>query len=472
MNEEEKLIANVLAYRYASQAMCRVWSPEEKVRRERLFWITVMKAQSRFGTKILQEQIARYESCVDDIDLVSIDERERELRHDVKARIEEFNSLAGLQLIHLGMTSRDLTENVELTQIRDSLKLIRVEVLHILRSLAEEMNRYEDLVMVGRTHNVPAQLTTFGKRLATVAEELLFAFEKLDFLIERLPLRGLRGPVGTAQDLYDFVGVSADFIEMELADQLGFNRVLDSTGQIYPRSIDFEVISTLVQLAAAPSSFAVTIRLMSGAGLMTEGFKAGQVGSSAMPHKMNARSSERINGLSIVLKGHLHMISELAGSQWNEGDVSCSVVRRVALPDAFFAIDGLLQTFATVLMEMRLFPDKIQQEVDSFLPQVATTSLLSEAVKRGLGREEAHAIIQAHSLKSIEDGRMGEQSTFVHDLGIDSRFPLNVSEIQSLLDLVQSGLSVARIQTKKVSERIQFMLGANSLDEHTWNKIR
>jgi adenylosuccinate lyase len=206
--------------------------------------------------------------------------------------------------------------------------------------------------------------------------------------------------------------------------------------------------------------------------LMTEGFKAGQVGSSAMPHKMNARSSERINGLSIVLKGHLHMISELAGSQWNEGDVSCSVVRRVALPDAFFAFDGLLQTFATVLMEMRLFPDKIQQEVDSFLPQVATTSLLSEAVKRGLGREEAHAIIQAHSLKSIEDGRMGEQSTFVRDLGIDSRFPLNVSEIQSLLDLVQSGLSVARIQTKKVSERIQFMLGANSLDEHTWNKIR
>jgi len=472
MNEEEKLIANVLAYRYASQAMCRIWSPEEKVRRERLFWITVMKAQSRFGTKILQEQIARYESCVDDIDLVSIDERERELRHDVKARIEEFNSLAGLQLIHLGMTSRDLTENVELTQIRDSLKLIRVEVLHILRSLAEEMNRYEDLVMVGRTHNVPAQLTTFGKRLATVAEELLFAFEKLDFLIERLPLRGLRGPVGTAQDFHDFVGVSADVLEMEMANQLGFNRVLDSTGQIYPRSIDFEVISTLVQLAAAPSSFAVTIRLMSGAGLMTEGFKAGQVGSSAMPHKMNARSSERINGLSIVLKGHLHMISELAGSQWNEGDVSCSVVRRVALPDAFFAFDGLLQTFATVLMEMRLFPDKIQQEVDSFLPQVATTSLLSEAVKRGLGREEAHAIIQAHSLKSIEDGRMGEQSTFVRDLGIDSRFPLNVSEIQSLLDLVQSGLSVARIQTKKVSERIQFMLGANSLDEHTWNKIR
>jgi adenylosuccinate lyase len=327
-------------------------------------------------------------------------------------------------------------------------------------------------VMVGRTHNVPAQLTTFGKRLATVAEELLFAFEKLDFLIDRLPLRGLRGPVGTAQDLYDFVGVSADVIEMELADQLGFNRVLDSTGQIYPRSIDFEVISTLVQLAAAPSSFAITIRLMSGAGLMTEGFKAGQVGSSAMPHKMNARSSERINGLSIILKGHLHMISELVGNQWNEGDVSCSVVRRVALPDAFFAFDGLLQTFATVLREMKLFPDRIQQEVVSFLPQVATTSLLSEAVKMGLGREEAHAIIQTHSLKSIQDGRMGEQSTFVHDLGTDSRFPLNVSEIQSLLDQVQSGSRVAKIQTQKVSEQIQSTLGANSLDEHTWNKIR
>ena len=463
---------NVLAERYASAAMQKIWSQEEKIRLERRFWISVMRAESKYGVKISPEEISQYESALETVDLESIDKRERKLRHDVKARIEEFNSLAGLQLIHLGMTSRDLTENVEMVQVRDSLRLIRAEVVGVLHTLAEKMQTHINLVIVGRSHNVPAQLTTFGKRLATIAEELLFAFERLESLLQRLPLRGVRGPVGTAQDLHDLVGDAANAIEVELAQELGFNRVLDSTGQIYPRSIDFEVISTLVQLAAAPSNFATTVRLMSGAGLMTEGFKEGQVGSSAMPHKMNARSSERINGLSVVLKGYLSMISEISGDQWNEGDVSCSVVRRVALPDAFFALDGVLQTFATVLREMKLFSEEILREVTAVLPLVATTSLLTEAVKKGLGREEAHAIIQKHSLTSIEKSRVGMKSTFIDDLGNDTRFPLDVNQIHSLVEAAQQGSEVAKVQTRMVLGRISSTLGSNSLDVHTWSDIR
>jgi adenylosuccinate lyase len=463
---------NVLAERYASAAMQKIWSQEEKIRLERRFWISVMRAESKYGVKISPEEISQYESALETVDLESIDKRERKLRHDVKARIEEFNSLAGLQLIHLGMTSRDLTENVEMVQVRDSLRLIRAEVVGVLHTLAEKMQTHINLVIVGRSHNVPAQLTTFGKRLATIAEELLFAFERLESLLQRLPLRGVRGPVGTAQDLHDLVGDAANAIEVELAQELGFNRVLDSTGQIYPRSIDFEVISTLVQLAAAPSNFATTVRLMSGAGLMTEGFKEGQVGSSAMPHKMNARSSERINGLSVVLKGYLSMISEISGDQWNEGDVSCSVVRRVALPDAFFALDGVLQTFATVLREMKLFSEEILREVTAVLPLVATTSLLTEAVKKGLGREEAHAIIQKHSLTSIEKSRVGMKSTFIDDLGNDTRFPLDVNQIHSLVEAAQQGSEVAKVQTRMVLGRISSTFGSNSLDVHTWSDIR
>ena len=469
---QSPVIPNVLAERYASAAMQKIWSREEKIRLERRFWISVMRAESKYGVRISHEEISQYESALETVDLESIDKRERKLRHDVKARIEEFNSLAGLQLIHLGMTSRDLTENVEMVQVRDSLRLIRAEVVGVLHILAEKMQTHIDLVIVGRSHNVPAQLTTFGKRLATIAEELLFAFERLEFLLQRLPLRGVRGPVGTAQDLHDLVGDAANAIEVELAQELGFNRVLDSTGQIYPRSIDFEVISTLVQLAAAPSNFATTVRLMSGAGLMTEGFKEGQVGSSAMPHKMNARSSERINGLSVVLKGYLSMISEISGDQWNEGDVSCSVVRRVALPDAFFALDGVLQTFATVLGEMKLFSEEILREVTAVLPLVATTSLLTEAVKKGLGREEAHAIIQKHSLTSIEKSRVGMKSTFIDDLGNDTRFPLDVNQIHSLVEAVQQGSEVAKVQTRMVLGRISSTLGSNSLDVHTWSDIR
>lgn len=452
---ETAMISNVLAERYASSAMRKIWSREEKIRLERKLWISMMKAQSRHGLDISSEDISHYEEALDSIDLVSIDRRERELRHDVKARIEEFNALAGLQLIHLGMTSRDLTENVEMVQIRDSLQLIREEVVGVLQILAEKMKEHADLVIVGRSHNVPAQLTTFGKRLATIAEELLFAFERLESLLSRLPLRGIRGPVGTAQDLHDLVGEEASVIEEALAQELGFNRVLDSTGQIYPRSIDFEVISTLVQLAAAPSNFATTVRLMSGVGLMAEGFKEGQVGSSAMPHKMNARSSERINGLSVVLKGYLSMISEISGDQWNEGDVSCSVVRRVALPDAFFALDGLLQTFYAVLSEMTVFADAVNREIEAELPFTSTTRLLVEAVKKGQGREEAHKVIQRHALSALDKSRRGAKHSFLEDLAADGEFPLTAEETLAVVSDLSTLIGEAKSQVSRVAERIQ-----------------
>ena len=172
-------------------------------------------------------------------------------------------------------------------------------------------------------------------------------------------------------------------LEQRVAQHLGFHRVLDSVGQVYPRSLDFDVVSALAQAAAAPSSLATTIRLMAGQELVTEGFQAGQVGSSAMPHKMNTRSCERVNGLAVIVRGYLSMVGELAGDQWNEGDVSCSVVRRVALPEAFFAIDGLFQTFLTVLDEFGAYPAVIARELDRYLPFLATTKILVAAVRWG-----------------------------------------------------------------------------------------
>ena len=238
--------------------------------------------------------------------------------------------------------------------------------------------------MAGRSHNVAAQATTLGKRFATVAEEMLIALDRVEELLARYPLRGIKGPVGTAQDMLDLLGGDADKLaelEQRIAGHLGFERVLTSVGQVYPRSLDFDVLTALVQLAAAPSNLATTIRLMAGHELVTEGFQPGQVGSSAMPHKMNTRSCERVNGLAVVIRGYASMAGELAGDQWNEGDVSCSVVRRVALPDAFFAIDGLFETFLTVLDEFGAFPAVIQRELDRYLPFLATTKVLMGAVR-------------------------------------------------------------------------------------------
>jgi adenylosuccinate lyase len=395
------VIPNVLATRYASAELAHLFSPEHKIVLERRLWLAVLRAQSELGIDVPDGVVEDYERVVEQVDLASIADRERVTRHDVKARIEEFNALAGHEHVHKGLTSRDLTENVEQAQILAGLRLLSERTVAVLARLARRAGEYRELVMAGRSHNVAAQATTLGKRFASAADELLLAHARLTGLIERYPLRGIKGPMGTGQDILDLLGGSPEklaSLERRVAEHLGFAATLTSVGQVYPRSLDYEVVSTLVQLAAGPSSLATTIRLMAGQELVTEGFQPGQVGSSAMPHKMNTRSCERVNGLAVILRGHANMVGELAGSQWNEGDVSCSVVRRVALPDAFFAVDGLFETFLTVLDEFGAYPAVIARELDRYLPFLATTSVLMAAVRAGVGRETAHEVIKEHAV--------------------------------------------------------------------------
>jgi len=444
--------------------MREIFAPEAKIISERKLWVAVMRAQSKLGHKISDSVIADYEKVISKIDLASIDAREKATRHDVKARIEEFNSLAGHEAIHAGMTSRDLTENVEAMQIRDGLRLAQDRVIATLASLGELATKYIDQPIAGRSHNVPAQVTTLGKRFASAAEELLFAYERLENLITRYPIRGIKGPVGTAQDSLDLLGSSDAHakLEQEVAKYLGFANVLDSTGQIYPRSFDFDVLTTLVQLAAAPSSFATSIRLMAGAELVTEGFKAGQVGSSAMPHKMNTRSCERVNGLAVVLRGYSSMVGELSGDQWNEGDVSCSVVRRVAIPDAFYAFDGLIETFLTVLTEFGAFPDVIAAELSRYLPFLATTKILMASVKAGVGREVAHEVIKEHAVAAALGIRAGKPNNMIAAIADDSRIPLTHEELNSLLAKPLEFTGDAHAQVKRVVNRIEAITSANA----------
>ncbi len=395
------MIPNVLAARYASAEMTALFSPEHKIVLERRLWLAVLRAQAELGIPVPDGAIADYERVVDAVDLASIAARERVTRHDVKARIEEFNALAGHEHVHKGLTSRDLTENVEQAQLLAALRLVADRNVAMLARLARRAGEYRMLALAGRSHNVPAQATTLGKRFASAAQELLIAQRRLTELTERYPLRGIKGPMGTGQDMVDLLGGSPEklaTLERRVATHLGFEHVLQSVGQVYPRSLDYDVLTTLVQVAAGPSSLTTTIRLMAGQELVTEGFQPGQVGSSAMPHKMNTRSCERVNGLAVVLRGYSSMVGELTGNQWNEGDVSCSVVRRVALPDAFFALDGLLETFLTVLDEFGAYPAVIARELDRYLPFLATTSVLMAAVRAGVGRETAHEVIKEHAV--------------------------------------------------------------------------
>ena len=351
-------IPNVLAERYASAAMKNLWSATGKVIMEREFWIAVMKAQRELGMEISEADVEASEKAKGVVDLESIRRREEVTKHDVKARLEEFADKAGHQHAHKGMTSRDLTENVEQLQIHRSLGIVLEKGIAALLALADKADQYKNLQLTARSHNVPAQLTTLGKRMANWGEELERALDSLSRLCATYPYRGLKGAVGTRLDQITLLGDAskAEQLDQKVMAHLGAPANWESVGQVYPRSLDFEVVSVLVRLSAAPASFAKTLRIMAGHELLGEGFAKGQTGSSAMPHKMNSRSCERINGFQAILNGHLAMVSALSGDQWNEGDVSCSVVRRVALPDAFFALDGLLDTFLTVLSQMEVFP--------------------------------------------------------------------------------------------------------------------
>lgn len=462
-------LPNVLANRYASTAMRAIWAPEAKVVAERGLWLAVLRAQRDlgvdFGGDNPDEVIAAYEGVVDDVDLDSIASRERVTRHDVKARIEEFNALAGYEHVHKGMTSRDLTENIEQLQVLDSLRLMRGRVVATLAQLTRLAVQYRDQAMTGRSHNVAAQITTLGKRFATAADELLVALQRLDELIERYPARGIKGPMGTAQDMLDLLGGDVDrldALERHVAEGLGFQRVLTSTGQVYPRSLDYDVVTALAQIAAAPSNVATTVRLMAGLELVTEGFKEGQVGSSAMPHKMNTRSCERVNGLAVILRGYVSMVGELAGDQWNEGDVSCSVVRRVALPDAFFALDGLFETFLTVLQDFGAFPAVIEAELQRYLPFLTTTKVLMAAVRKGVGREVAHEAIKEHAVAVALAMREGQQENDLLDrLAADERLGLTRDELGALVTEPLELAGTAGRQVDAVAQQVEAIVASD-----------
>lgn len=458
-------IADVLAQRYATEPIRNIWSATGRIILEREFWIAVMRAQRDLGLDIPAEAIEAYERVKNDVNLDSINARERVTRHDVKARIEEFCALAGYEHIHKGMTSRDLTESVEQLQVFRSLEYIRLKTIAAVKRLAERAAETRDIAMTSRTHNVAAQLTTFGKRFAMFGEDMLVALRELDALIANYPARGVKGAVGTQLDLLTLfnqdVGKVMEF-DARARRHLGIPHAFNATGQVYPRSLDFATISALVHVGAGASSFAKTLRLMAGHELASEGFLPGQVGSSAMPHKMNSRSCERLNGLHVILKGYLAMAADLAGDQWNEGDVSCSVVRRVALPDSFFAIDALLETFLVILNQMEINVPVIEREKNYYLPFLLTTTIMMEAVKRGVGRETAHEVIKEHAVATARDIRQGRISSnnLFDRLAEDGRLKLSRADFDAIAKVAATETGTAGMQVDNFVKTAEELLKA------------
>ena len=447
---------SIVGKRYASSQMQHIWSAETKVLKERELWIAVMRVQAKLGLDISTEVIAAYEGVKTKIDLDNIERREAELKHDVKARIEEFNALAGHQRIHLGLTSRDVTENIEGWQIKTSLGLTLSSSGQLLEELAKKIESYSVLAMVGRTHNVPAQLTTLGRRFASWSEEFLITLENLETLHTNYRIKGIKGAIGTGSDLRALHNENWLEVERALADELGIEKTLIAPPQIYPRSLDFQVVASLYQLAAPIASIAINIRLMAGLGLLSEGKASGQVGSSAMPHKNNPRLSERVGGLFVLLKGYLTMVSEISGNQWNEGDVSESVVRRVALADSFYTIDAILRSMKKILSELQVNESAISRELDREIEYLLSSKVLLKAVEKGMGREAAHSLI----LESATESRSSFSETFFELLAKNKELALTLSELEALKSNPSEHLGDASKQAQEVLELVRSQISA------------
>ena len=463
--------ANVLSERYATPEINYIFSDEGKIFAERGLWIAVMKSQKEFGLEIPPEDIEKFERAKENIDLERIKEIERKTRHDVKAKIQDFVNVSGAgEYLHMGMTSRDLTDNVEQMQIMKASKIIFGKHVSALRHLIEKSESYNDIIIPARTHHQAAQPTLLGKRFSMWAEELMTHLKPFESFIENYSLRGIKGPVGTQSDMLELLGSKekVEGLEQKIAEHLGFKKTLVSTGQIYPRSLDLALSSHLVNLSSAYENFAITMRLMAGYELVTEGFKEGQVGSSAMPHKMNTRSSERINTFGGLLKMYQDGMSRISGNQWEEGDVSDSGIRRAVIQDIFYTADGQLETTLTVLNEMGIYEEMIKRELEEYLPLLATTQILMKAVEKGIGREEAHKIIKNYSIAEVlKKRKTGEKMKVLERISQDPTFSkagISYDLLKQTVSNLENLLGNAREQIEDVSSKANYWIAKYSQD--------
>lgn len=456
--------SNILSLRYASDEMNYTFSRKNEALKEREFWLTVLKGQKELGMNVPDGAIDAYEISMKNIYFDRIKEIELETKHDVVAKARAYNEVASsvsgreYQELHQGMTSKDLTDNVDQILIKDASKLVFGKYVSILNKFSQKAKEYEDIITTGRTHNQVAMATIMGKRFSSWGEELHRYVLKLEDFIENYPSRGIKGAIGNRTEMIKRLGSreKARKLEKNVARHYGFKKIWENTDQVYPRSLDYELLTNLALCTAPCERASIAIRLLGGYNLLNEGFGKKQTGSSRMPHKRNQRSSERNCGFAELIKMYAEGASRMSGNQWLEGDVSESVIRRVIIPDSFYASDGICETTLTILNQMEIYPKVIKAELKKYSPFLATGEILSEATRKGMGREDAHEKIRQHSIKEWKN--MTENPTYeielVENLGNDKDFILDSFGIKALIDDIEGSIGDAKSQINSFVRKV------------------
>lgn len=429
-----------LSSRYASDEMQYIFSPDKKFTTWRRLWIALARAEMKLGLNITQEQIDELEAHKDDIDYELAAQKEKELRHDVMAHIHAYGTQCpkAMPIIHLGATSCYAGDNTDMIIMREGLYLIRSKLLSAIDALSRFASDYKALPTLGFTHFQPAQLTTVGKRATLWINELLVDIEEVEYRISTLKLLGSKGTTGTQASFLElFDGDHERVVQLEelVASEMGFDNVVPVSGQTYSRKIDYSVLSTLSGIAQSAMKFATDLRLLAHLKEVEEPFEKSQVGSSAMPYKRNPMRAERICALGRYVIADAQNPAMTASSQWFERTLDDSANKRIAIPEAFLAVDAILNLYINVASGLKVYPKVIEKHVLEELPFMATENILMNAVKKGGDRQELHEKIR---LLSIEAGKnvkeKGLPNNLIHLIASDKDFGLTEQDIVAELE--------------------------------------
>ncbi len=440
MENDVNSYQNPLTDRYASKEMSYNWSPQRKHSTWRRLWLALAESEKELGLPITDRQLEQMRAHLDDIDFKAAEAKEAELRHDVMSHIHIFGDLCpdARPIIHLGATSCYVTDNTELIQMRDGLKLVQAKLLQVVKILADTSEKYKSLPTLGFTHYQPAQLTTLGKRFSLYLQDFVMDLERITEEIQKIPFRGVKGTTGTQasfMELFNGDHEKVRALDRLVSKKMGFDSSIALSGQTYTRKVDFYVISALSGLAQSAYKMAGDIRLLANLKEVEEPFGKSQVGSSAMAYKRNPMRSERVCSLARYLMNLPVNCAMTHSTQWFERTLDDSANRRIVLAEAFLTADVILSLVANIADGVQVWEKVIAAHIQQELPFMATENILMEAVRAGGDRQDLHEAIRRHSM---EAGRMvkveGRPNDLLERLAADPLFAGVAPKFKDLLD--------------------------------------
>ena len=429
-----------LSARYASKEMKYIFSPDKKFRTWRKLWIALAESEKELGLPITQEQIDELKAHADDINYEVAQEREKIVRHDVMSHVYAY----GVQcpnakgIIHLGATSCYVGDNTDIIIMTEGLKLIRNKLITVIRNLSKFADEYKALPTLAFTHFQPAQPTTVGKRATLWLQELLMDLEDVEYQLSKAKLLGSKGTTGTQAsflELFDGDHEKCKMLDRKIAEKMGYKACFPVSGQTYSRKLDSQFLNVLAGIAQSAAKFSNDIRLLQHLKEVEEPFEKNQIGSSAMAYKRNPMRSERIGSLSRyvmvdVLNGYF-----TTATQWFERTLDDSANKRLSIPEAFLAVDGILSLYANVADGLVVYPKVIEQSLRKELPFMATENIMMDAVKkRGADRQQLHEKIREHSMAASRVVKVeGGENDLLERIAADEAFGVTIEELEKIL---------------------------------------